>query len=62
MRTEEEFEDSREDLPPRDPIGLSSNQEQAPPPQSTVVGPSSNSGNQLGFGQGNQGGGHLKGF
>ena len=49
---EEEFEDSREDIPPRDPIGPSSNQEQAPPPQSTLVHP----GNQLGFGQDNQGG------
>ena len=27
---EEEFKDSKEDFPPRDPIGLSSNQEQAP--------------------------------
>ena len=43
---EEEFKDSREDLPSRDQIGLSSNQEQAPSLQQTSVGPSSNPGNQ----------------
>ena len=46
---DEEFEDSRENLPPRDPTGLISNHEQVPPPQSTLAGPSSNSGNQLGL-------------
>ena len=54
---EEEFEDSREDLPPRDPIGPFSNQEQAPPAQSILVHPDG----QLGFGEDNQGGFILKG-
>ena len=54
---EEEFEDSREDLPPRDPVGLSSAQEQAPPLPSTSTHP----GNQLGFGHGSQREGHLEG-
>ena len=33
---EEEFEDSRENLPPKDPIEHSSGQEQAPLPQSST--------------------------
>ena len=59
---EDEFKDSREDLPPRDPARLSSNHEQVPPPQSTSAGPSGNSGNQPGFGQGNQEEVILRGF
>ena len=33
---EEEFEDSRENLPPRDPVGPSSNHEQSPLPGNTI--------------------------
>ena len=54
---EEEFEDSRENLPPKDPIGHSSGQEQAPIPQST----SSHLTHLLGVSQGGQGEVHHEG-
>ena len=55
---EDEFKESREDIPPGDPVGPSFTQEQAPPLQSTSTHP----GNRLGFGQGKQGRDSLRGF